>query len=112
MPTSANLQSKLHPDRFPDMSKKTGYFLSGILGTNWITNPRWGECGHLFITSTGMVLACDKRLFIGEISGFENDIDRLLSDADLSEEERNEWNTLYANGVTDQRRATYFFGDK
>lgn len=106
MPASIVLQTKLHPNCFSEMSNKMVFLLSGILGTTWATHPDFGECGHMFITEDGYLLACEGNLFVGNAEDFDSNIERLLAVAGLTEEEKEEWDVLYSHAVTDHRHVS------
>lgn len=97
------LKEKLHPSRFPGMSNRMAYLLSGILDEQWVTHPDAGPCEQIYITSDGYVLAGDGNLFIGSVGDFERNIQDLLTAAGLADDERQEFQIRYTARVTDFR---------
>ncbi len=102
------LAQKLHPKQFTAMSSKMAAIVAAILGESW-TNP---ALRSFIITSDGFVLAertgdVGANEFIGAVDEFEGNIRRLLDAAELSEEERADFYTLYAAITTDHRSAAF-----
>jgi len=91
------LVEKLHPKRFTDMSPKMAAIVGCILGESW-TTPGVTD---LSITSDGCVVCFES--FIGSVEDFDRNIENLLVAADLTNEERKEFDTHYNNRVTDWR---------
>lgn len=100
----SKLVEKLHPRRFTGMSPRMAFLVGGILGQRWATCPRHRtSSGNLSITSDGYLLACEGNCFIGSVEDWERNLTELLQVADLTTEERAEWEALYASKVTDWR---------
>ncbi len=99
-----SLSTKLHPRNFTAMSGKMAALVGYILDESW-SDPALAE---LHITTDGFVLArtqgdvgCNE--FIGSAGDLENNISHLLDVADLTQEERQLWDKLYARKVLDWR---------
>ena len=92
------LAEKLNPNRFSNMSGKMAAIVGAIIG-NKFTEP---EMHGLAISSDGYVTSMET--FIGTAIDLEDNIERLLEAAELSEEERNEFARLFYVNVNDWRR--------
>jgi hypothetical protein len=91
------LTEKLHPDRFTAMSGKMAAIVGYILGESW-TEP---EITALSVTSDGFVTTDSE--FFGEAADLDRNILNLLVAAELSAEERTEFERLYRERVDDWR---------
>lgn len=102
---SKTLVRKLHPSRYTEMSPKMGAIVGCVLGEQF-TEPQIAE---LVIDGTGTLLArmlgdIGANDIIGSSDDMERNVSLLLDVADLTPEERAEWDTLYALRVTDWRK--------
>lgn len=91
------LASKLRPERFTDMSGKMAAIVGYILGESW-TEP---EIVALSVTSDGYVTTDAE--FFGEAADLDRNILNLLVAADLTPDERAEFERLYRERVDDWR---------
>jgi hypothetical protein len=91
------LTEKLHPDRFSEMSGKMAAIVGYILGESW-TEP---EIVALSVTSDGFVLTDAE--FFGEAADLDRNLLNLLVAAELTPEERAEFERLYRKRVDDWR---------
>lgn len=91
------LAAKLRPDRFSAMSGKMAAIVGYILGESW-TEP---EIVALSVTSDGFVTTDSE--FFGEAADLDRNLLNLLVAADLSAEERAEFERLYRDRVDDWR---------
>jgi len=91
------LAEKLRPDRFTEMSGKMAAIVGYILGESW-TEP---HISALSVTSDGFVTTESE--FLGEAADLDRNILNLLVAADLSVEERAEFERLYRERVDDWR---------
>ena len=96
------LARKLHPRNFTAMSGKMAAIVGYVLGEEF-TSPQVAE---LAVTSDGFVLArrsgdigCND--WIGEVGDLERNVRNLLEAAELTSDERAEWQRLYTASVTD-----------
>ena len=101
-----SLAEKLHPSRYTEMSGKMAAIVACILREKW-TEPAMAE---LCITSDGGLLARMEgdigfNDFLGSVYDLERNVSNLLEVAELTKEERAEWDGLYA-GITDWRRVS------
>lgn len=102
--STENLAQKLHPHRFTEMSGKMAAIVGYVLDQEW-TQP---EIAEMVVTSDGFVLArrsgdigCND--WIGSAEDLERNASNLLEAADLTENERAEWQSLFRARVTDWR---------
>jgi len=98
------LTEKLHPSRFTAMSGKMSAILSFVLNQSW-TDPGIQE---LHVTSDGCLMArvdgdigCND--FIGAVSDWDSNLQRLFEVAELTPEERQEFAGLWQTRVKDWR---------
>jgi len=91
------LAEKLRPDRFSEMSGKMAAIVGYILGESW-TEP---EIVALSVTSDGFVTTESE--FMGEAADLDRNILNLLVAAELSAEERAEFERRYRDRVDDWR---------
>jgi hypothetical protein len=99
-----DLAQKLHPRKFTAMSGKMAAIVGYVLDQDW-TSPGLAE---MAITSDGFVLArrdgdigCNE--WIGDVGDLERNVHNLLDAAELSQDERTEWQRLFQARVTDWR---------
>lgn len=92
-----SLAEKLHPDHFSAMSGKMAAIIGYVLGESW-TEP---EIKAMSVTSDGYVTSESE--FLGEAADLDRNILNLLVAADLSDEERSEFERLYRDRVDDWR---------
>lgn len=98
-----NLQKKLHPSRFSNMSPKMAWIISAIIGTDWSKGPR-GESphgAHFSITSDGHIISGN--MYLGDANEFKENIDNLIKCAELSTQEQQAFDLLFKNKITDWR---------
>lgn len=98
-----SLQNKLHPIRFGQMSGSLAAVLSGILETDSV-GVDGQPCGEVIIEASGEVLANGSP--IGSAARFEKELRSVLKLAHLDDEERTEFDRLYALKVKDRRPET------
>jgi hypothetical protein len=91
------LTEKLHPERFSAMSGKMAAIVAYILGESW-TEP---EIAALSVTSDGFVLTDAE--FFGEAADLDRNLLNLLVAAEVTPEERAEFERLYRERVDDWR---------
>jgi hypothetical protein len=91
------LAGKLQPDRFSAMSGKMAAIVAFILGESW-TTP---EIAALSVTSDGFVLTDAE--FFGEAADLDRNLLNLLVAAEVTPEERSEFELLYRERVDDWR---------
>jgi hypothetical protein len=91
------LTEKLNPDRFSEMSGKMAAIVAYILAESW-TEP---EITALSVTSDGFVLTDAE--FFGEAADLDRNLLNLLVAADVTREERSEFERLYRERVDDWR---------
>jgi hypothetical protein len=91
------LSAKLQPDRFSAMSGKMAAIVGYILGESW-TEP---EIAALSVTSDGFVLTDAE--FFGEAADLDRNLLNLLIIADLTANERTEFERRYRERVDDWR---------
>ena len=91
------LASKLHPERFTDMSGKMAAIVGHILGESW-TEP---AIAALSVTSDGFVTTESE--FMGEAADLDRNLLNLLVAAELTPDERAEFERLYRERVDDWR---------
>jgi hypothetical protein len=91
------LAIKLHPDRFSAMSGKMAAIVGYILGESW-TEP---EIAALSVTSDGFVLTDAE--FFGEAADLDRNLLNLLVAAEVTPEERADFERLYRERVDDWR---------
>jgi len=91
------LADKLHPDRFSAMSGRMAAIVAYVLGESW-TDP---DIASLSVTSDGFVTTESE--FIGEAADLDRNLLNLLVAADLSPDERAEFEQLYRERVDDWR---------
>lgn len=91
------LALKLHPDRFSAMSGKMAAIVAYILGESW-TEP---EIAALSVTSDGFVLTDAE--FFGEAADLDRNLLNLLVAAEVTTEERADFERLYRERVDDWR---------
>jgi hypothetical protein len=91
------LAEKLHPERFTAMSGKMAAIVGYILDESW-TEP---EIAALSVTSDGYVTTDAE--FFGEAADLDQNLLNLLVAADLSPDERAEFERLYRERVDDWR---------
>ncbi len=91
------LADKLRPTRFTEMSGKMAAIVAFILGESW-TDP---EIVALAVTSDGFVTTESE--FFGEASDLDRNPLNLLVAADLTTNERAEFERLYQERVDDWR---------
>jgi hypothetical protein len=94
---SLMLTDKLHPDRFSEMSGKMAAIVGYILGESW-TEP---EIAALSVTSDGFVLTDAE--FFGEAADLDRNLLNLLIVAELTGDERMEFERRYRERVDDWR---------
>lgn len=95
--TGVLLAEKLHPDRFTDMSGKMTAIVAYVLGESW-TEP---EITALSVTSDGFVTTDAE--FMGEAADLDRNLLNLLVAAQLTDDERSEFERLYRERVDDWR---------
>ena len=93
----AGLSELVHPGRFPGMSPKMASIVAYVLGEYW-TEP---ETVSLSVTSDGHVVS--DAHFMGSGEDLDRNIADLLDAAELSEQLRTEWASLYRAKVDDWR---------
>jgi hypothetical protein len=91
------LAEKLRPDRFSAMSGKMTAIVAFILGEEW-TEP---AIAALAVTSDGFVTTESE--FFGEAADLDRNQLNLLIAADLTPEERGDFETRYRDRVDDWR---------
>jgi hypothetical protein len=91
------LSTKLHPDRFSAMSGKMAAIVAYILGESW-TEP---DIAALSVTSDGFVLTDAE--FFGEAADLDRNLLNLLVAAEVTPEERADFERLYRERVDDWR---------
>ena len=91
------LTSKLQPDRFSEMSGKMAAIVAYILGESW-TDP---EIAALSVTSDGFVLTDAE--FFGEAADLDRNLLNLLVAAEVTPDERADFERLYRERVDDWR---------
>jgi hypothetical protein len=91
------LASKLEPGRFSAMSGKMAAIVGFILGESW-TEP---EIAALSVTSDGFVLTDAE--FFGEAADLDRNLLNLLVAAEVTPEERADFERLYRERVDDWR---------
>jgi hypothetical protein len=91
------LAEKLKPDRFSAMSGKMAAIVGYIVGESW-TEP---EIAALSVTSDGFVLTDAE--FFGEAADLDRNLLNLLVAAEVTPEERVEFERLYRERVDDWR---------
>lgn len=98
------LTEKLHPSRFTAMSGKMSAILGFVLGQPW-TDPQIQE---LHVTSDGFLMArvdgdigCND--FIGAVSDWDSNLQRLFEVAEVTSEGRQEFAGLWRQRVKDWR---------
>ncbi len=98
------LTEKLHPSGFTAMSGKMSAILGFVLSQSW-TNP---EIQELHITSDGFLMArvdgdigCND--FIGALSDWDSNLERLFEVAEVTPKERQEFAGLWRQRVQDWR---------
>jgi hypothetical protein len=91
------LAEKLHPSRFSEMSGKMAAIIGYVLGESW-TEP---AISGLSVTSDGFVTT--ESDFLGEAADLDRNILNLLAAAELSDDERSEFEFLYRERVDDWR---------
>ncbi len=91
------LARKLHPERFTDMSGKMAAIVGYILGESW-TEP---AITALSVTSDGFVTTESE--FMGEAADLDRNLLNLLIAAELTPDERAEFERLYRERVDDWR---------
>lgn len=103
------LARKLHPRRL-GYSPKMAALIGAIIGHDYgARDPRGGKLTGLSITSDGFLVASttshESGAFIGTADDFERNLRQFLADADLTDEERQEFDRLYrANGCDWRKR--------
>ncbi len=95
--SSMSLAEKLHPDRFTDMSGRRAAIVAYVIGEPW-TEP---AITALSVTSDGFVTT--EAEFMGEAADLDRNLLNLLVAAELSNEERAEFERLYRERVDDWR---------
>ena len=85
-----SLVEKLHPQSWPNLSGRMIAIVACILGQEWTTPQMHG----IAITADGHVTCMED--YIGLASDFERNIAGLLEHANLTPEERAEWDRLYS----------------
>jgi hypothetical protein len=91
------LTDKLHPDRFSEMSGKMAAIVGYILGESW-TEP---EIAALSVTTDGFVMTDAE--FFGEAADLDRNLLNLLVAAEVTPEERVNFERLYRERVDDWR---------
>jgi hypothetical protein len=91
------LADKLKPDRFSAMSGKMAAIVGYIVGESW-TEP---EIAALSVTSDGFVLTDAE--FFGEAADLDRNLLNLLVAAELTPEERADFERRYRERVDDWR---------
>jgi hypothetical protein len=91
------LADKLHPDRYSAMSGKMAAIVGYILGESW-TKP---VIAALSVTSDGFVLTDAE--FFGEAADLDRNLLNLLIVAELTADERVEFERRYRERVDDWR---------
>lgn len=91
------LADKLHPERFTAMSGRMSAIVAYILDEGW-TEP---AIGALSVTSDGFVTT--ETAFFGEAADLDRNLLNLLIAADLTPEERVEFEQRYRERVDDWR---------
>jgi hypothetical protein len=94
---TVTLADKLHPDRFSAMSDKMAAIVSFVLGESW-TEP---EIASLSVTSDGFVLTDAE--FFGEAADLDRNLLNLLVAAEVTSDERADFERLYRERVDDWR---------
>ena len=89
------LAEKLHPDRFSAMSGKMAAIVGYILAESW-TEP---EIAALSVTSDGYVLT--DAVFFGEAADLDRNLLNLLVAAEVTPDERADFERLYCERVDD-----------
>ena len=92
-----SLTEKLHPARFTDMSGKMAAIVAYVIGVSW-TEP---AITALSVTSDGFITTESE--FMGEAADLDRNLLNLLVAAELSDEERAEFECLYRERVDDWR---------
>ncbi len=92
-----SLATKLHPESFSEMSGKMAAIVGYILGESW-TVP---EIAALSVTSDGYVMTDAE--FFGEASDLDRNLLNLLVAAEVTAEERIEFERRYRERVDDWR---------
>ncbi len=94
-----DLSAKLHPNRIVGCSDKMYWIISTILGQDWVT--RDGSYESFTITCDGFVV--DNDLFLGGVVDFERNVFGYVEAAELTGEQRQHFDKLYARKVHDWR---------
>ena len=91
------LADLLHPRRFSEMSPRMAAIVGYVLGEHW-TEP---EIAWLSVTVDGHVVS--DAHFIGSGQDLDRNVANLLDAAELTQEQRQEWQARYCARVDDWR---------
>jgi len=102
------LAQKLDPGKL-GFSPKMAALVGAIIGHDYgARDPRDGQLTSLSITSDGFLIAAtsshESGAFVGSVDDFKRNLDLLLESAKLTPEDRQEFDRLYSQNVTDWRR--------
>ena len=94
---AVTLADKLHPDRFSDMSGRMAAVIGYVLGESW-AKP---EIAWLSVTPDGHVIS--DSAMVGVAADLDRNLLNLLIAADLTDEERTDFERRYRERVDDWR---------
>lgn len=106
-PSVNSLAEKLNPQKL-GFSPKMAYLLQAIIGHDYgVRDGRGGFGSSISITSDGFVVVStsshESGAFIGAASDLTRNLNLLLAEANLSPEQKIEFDNLYKTHVTDWR---------